>query len=123
MTVRQFLAQVKTGKRVSFADTLRVIDEHYAYRPVRFTNGPQGDQVVNEAGTNQGSCKIFAFAKRHALTEQPTLALFGEYYWRDVLPHPNGEDHANIRRFMKYGWHGIEFADEALTPRQSGSIA
>jgi hypothetical protein len=31
-----------------------------------------------------------------------------------VLENLEGDDHQNIRNFMKYGWEGIQFKNEAL---------
>ena len=112
-----FLARVRANEQISFQDTLAVIAEHYQYTPTRFRNGRQGDCVVNEAGSNEGSCRLFYFAKLHALTVEQTLSLFGEYYRQDVLAHPAGTDHANIRTFMRHGWAGINYDGEALKPR------
>ena len=42
---------------------------------------------------------------------------FGSYYRDDVLGDPSGEDHANIRNFMKYGWDGVLFDSNALTAK------
>jgi hypothetical protein len=53
------------------------------------------------------------------LNEKQTLACFGKYYREDVLRHPENDDHANIRNFMLYGWEGIVFEGEALTPMDS----
>ena len=72
--------------------------------------------LVNEAGTNEGSCKIFYFAQLNNLNVQQTLACFGRYYSEDVLSNPTGNDHGNIRNFMKTGWQGIEFKSVALLP-------
>jgi len=72
---------------------------------------------VNSAGTNEGSCKIFAFALIHQLSEQQTLNLFGDYYRIDVLTDPNGSGHQNIRNFIRDGWQGIDFKNVALTFR------
>lgn len=94
---------------VCFDDVIAYIGEHYHYTPGRFTNGVDGDQVISEAGQNEGSCKIFSFAKANQLTEAETLACFGKYYRDDVLGHPEGSDHANIRTFMRHGWAGISF--------------
>ena len=33
------------------------------------------------------------------------MKLFGEHY-RSVKENPEGDDHQNIRNFMKYGWEG-----------------
>ena len=43
------------------------------------------------------------------LTENQTLACFGDYYRVDVLENPNAYDHQNIRQFMEHGWCGVEF--------------
>jgi len=117
MAIDTFLAKIREGERVAFADTMRIIEEHYEYRPVPFTNGPEGDRIANAAGSNEGSCKIFAFAKLQGLTEAETLGLFGDYYWHDVLEDPNGDSHANIRTFIRYGWKEIRFSGAALSPR------
>jgi hypothetical protein len=62
------------------------------------------DGKTSQPGENEGSCKIFSFARLTGLTNEPiesTLALFGEYYQKDVLGNPNGSDHLNIRGAMK----------------------
>ena len=94
---------------------MAVINESYQYTPTTFTNGLGEQAVTNEAGTNEGSCKIFAFAQLQQLDQQQTLSLFGDYY-QDVLNDPNGTSHQNIRNFMQYGWAGIQF-DEQNTLR------
>ena len=114
MSLQTFLARVRVGDPVSFQETLKVISEHYEYTPTGFRNGLGADRINNEAGTNEGSCRLFYFAKLHELTAQQTLSLFGDYYWQDVLPHPQGTDHANIRNFMRHGWAGIQYDGEAL---------
>lgn len=96
---------------VSFAETMAVIDSHYHFTPTTFSNG----NLENEAGQNSGSCKIFAFGKLHNLSEQQTLACFGDYYREDVLKQPDANDHQNIRNFMRSGWGGIQFQDTALS--------
>ncbi|GAB6047727.1 HopJ type III effector protein [Methyloparacoccus murrellii] len=116
-TLQAFLERVKRGEPVEFQDTLAVIGEHYHYRPTAFGNGLGERSLRNEAGTNEGSCRIFAFARLNGLSEAQTLALFGAYYRDDVLPHPEGHDHRNIRHFMQDGWAGIHFEGEALKPR------
>ncbi|WP_373017160.1 HopJ type III effector protein [Thiomicrorhabdus sp.] len=95
---------------VAFETVMQTIDAEYEFTPTRFTNGG----VVSEANTNNGSCKIFAFAKLNGLSEQATLNAFGDYYTVDVLQHPEGQDHQNIRNFMQTGWNGIEFDGVAL---------
>ena len=101
----------KTPELVEFNEVIAVIESHYHYSPTRFTNG----LAVNEAGHNEGSCKIFAFAKLNNLDENETLALFGKFYREDVLQNPEGSDHANIRNFMQKGWAGIDFEQMPLT--------
>jgi hypothetical protein len=114
-----FLDKVKNESPISFHETILVITENYHYHPTAFSNGIGDDIVENPAGSNEGSCKIFAFAKLHGLSQEHTLTLFGDYYRTDVLLHPEGTNHQNIRNFMKYGWDGIHFSGQALTTRQS----
>jgi hypothetical protein len=100
---------------IAFGDTIAAIDAHYEFTPAAFSNG----SLYNEAGKNNGSCKIFSFARLHNLSEQQTLHCFGDYYRKDVLGNPGGADHQNIRNFMKTGWAAISFEGEALTPRRA----
>ncbi|MDB3855899.1 HopJ type III effector protein [Halieaceae bacterium] len=99
---------------IEFSDVMDVIAANYDYKPTRFTNGIGRGAVVNEAGTNEGSCKIFAFAQLKELSEVETLACFGDYYRHEVLGNPEGSDHANIRSFMQHGWQGIQIEGEPL---------
>ena len=41
--------------------------------------------------------------------EMETLSLFGHYYRDDVMGHPEGDDHRNIRNFLFrwLAWHSI----------------
>jgi hypothetical protein len=112
MALETFLARIRNGEAVAFDDTLRVIAEHYDYQPSAFQNGT----VDNAAGQNEGSCRVFAFARLHGLSAEQTLALFGEHY-RDTLADPQGTSHANIRAFMRGGWEGIAFAGTPLTAK------
>ncbi|QFG53620.1 HopJ type III effector protein [Chryseobacterium sp.] len=109
------LQHLKTSpETIAFKDVIAYIDEHYAFVPTSLTNG----NIVNEAGENNGSCKVFSFAKLKGLNEEDTLALFGDFYRTDVLKNPEGSDHQNIRNFMQYGWHGIAFEGKALTEKE-----
>ena len=108
---------LRGGEPVTFNDTMDVVAAYYDYTPVRFENGQGEDLLVNEPGMNEGSCKVFGFASLNGLSESETLALFGDYYRHDVLGNPDGNDHRNIRNFMKYGWAGIRFDAEPLSPR------
>ena len=116
--VDEFLNKLKRGETVSFQDTIAIITEHYDYQPSEFSNGLAEDILINAAGTNEGSCKIFAFGLLNQLNEQQTLSLFGDYYRKDVLGNPNGTDHRNIRNFMKYGWDGIRYPADKLSLRK-----
>ena len=113
MMLNHFIEHVKAGQAVDFQETMAVIAENYDYQPTEFSNGIQ-QPLINEAGRNEGSCKIFAFAKLHGLDQAQTLALFGDYYRKDVLEQPEGNDHQNIRNFMRDGWEGIIYKGEAL---------
>jgi len=117
MTLNLFLQQVKSGNAIDFKQTMAIIDDHYHYQPVRFNNGLNENQFINEAGCNEGSCKIFAFALLHQLSLEQTLNLFGDFYRQDVLNNPNGEGHQNIRNFIRDGWEGIYFNHPALTEK------
>ncbi len=98
---------------VEFSEVIETIDAAYHFSPTAFTNG----ETVNEANQNNGSCKIFAFAKLNDLTEQQALACFGDFYRKDVLLNPENDDHQNIRNFIRFGWQGIQFSGEALTAK------
>lgn len=114
MELNAFLQRLNDSPdSIAFADTIAIIDALYNFTPTAFTNGA----TRNEAGKNNGSCKLFSFAKLNGLTQQQTLACFGDYYRKDVLGNPDGTDHQNIRNFMKTGWEGIRFEGEALKPK------
>ncbi len=112
MSLETFLQAVRDRPDgIEFDQTIAIIDEAYQFTPTAFRNG----DLTNEAGQNSGSCKIYAFGQLHNLSEAQTLACFGHYYREDVLQHPNGTDHQNIRNFIKTGWAGIEFSGRALS--------
>ena len=114
MTLDTFLHKLRSAPdTVEFTDTMALIDMLYEFTPTAFKNG----ELENAAGQNNGSCKLFAFAKLQGLNRQQTLACFGAYYRKDVLEHTNGTDHGNIRNFMKHGWDGIVYAGEPLRAR------
>jgi len=92
-------------ERVEFPDVIALINDRYDFVPSAFRNGT----IVNEAGQNTGSCKLFSFARLHDFTQEQTLACFGAYYRADVLKSPDGDSHPNIRQFMLSGWDEIEF--------------
>jgi hypothetical protein len=114
--MKQFLQTLATAPdSITFQDTIAVIDAHYDFTPAAFRNG----EMHNAAGQNNGSCKVFSFARLHKLSPQQTLHCFGTYYRDDVLKHPQDSDHQNIRNFIKSGWEGIEFQGNALLPKRS----
>ena len=98
---------------INFPDVISHIDAHYQFTPTAFQNG----DTHNAANQNNGSCKVFSFAKLRQLSKEQTLLLFGDYYRKDVLQNPEGTDHQNIRNFIKFGWEGIKFEGEALTEK------
>lgn len=109
MTPEAFAARIGQDDNLDFEDTQAVISEYFDYVPCAFNNG----EVFNEAGQNEGSCKIFGFGQLMQLNKDQTLACFGRFY-RDVLSTPDGNDHANIRNFMVSGWDGIKFEGQPL---------
>lgn len=109
--IQYFINKVKNNPElITFLETIDLIDCKYIFTPTAFKNGSQ----QNSAGENNGSCKIFAFAKMNNLNKEDTLALFGDYYFKDVLEFPEGNDHQNIRNFITNGWNGISFHQEVL---------
>lgn len=114
MELQQFLTLLDNEpETISFEQTMAVIDANYDFTPTAFSNG----NTQNEAGQNNGSCKILAFGQCHDLTEEQTLACFGKFYREDVLGNPEGDDHQNIRNFMQSGWGGVQFNGQALTQK------
>jgi len=95
---------ISGGEVVNFAETIKLIDEHYTYFAVPFTCG----DLKSPANTNTGSAKVFSFGLMTKMDEKSTLRLFGEHY-KDVLANPSGTDHPNIRNFMKLGWGAVTF--------------
>lgn len=119
MTLETLLSALSGApETLEFSDVMSVIEANYSYQPTEFKNGSGDARVINAAGTNEGSCKIFAFARLQGLNKQQTLACFGSYYRNDVLGNPDGQDHQNIRQFMVSGWDAIEFSGQALTAKK-----
>ena len=111
MQINDFLEKLSSQpEQVSFEDTISTIDENYEFTPTEFKNG----DLVNQANQNNGSCKIFAFCKLQNINASLALHCFGNYYQKDVLQHPDADDHQNIRNFMQSGWDGISFSAQAL---------
>lgn len=113
MTLKNFIEKLKkTPSEIGFQDTMGIIESYYDFKPTAFSNG----DCINEVGQNSGSCKLFSFAKLQRLNKNETLTCFGQYY-KDVLATPESEDHQNIRNFMKLGWDGISFDQQALSKK------
>lgn len=111
MNIQTFLEKLKqTPETITFPETIAVIEENYEFTPTAFQNG----NTHNAAGTNSGSCKLFAFAQLQNLSQDETLACFGAFYRDEVLGDPEGTNHQNIRNFMAHGWNGIQFEGVAL---------
>lgn len=108
---QELLAQLAVGE-AKFADVIAFIDARYQHTPTAFKNGQQ----ANGATENQGSAKVFSFAKLNGLDQAQTLSLFAEHY-AAVLSTPEAIDHQNIRQFMLNGWDGIQFEGEALAAK------
>ncbi len=117
MTLNDFVDQLYTRpETITFEKAIAVIDREFEFTPVAFTVGEQR----NPAGANLGSCRLLAFAHAMNLPAETTLALFGDYYRKDVLGNPEGQDHANIRQFMQHGWKGVHFSAIALKKKAQG---
>lgn len=113
-TISTFKERLQThASEVMFEEIIAIVDEYFEFTPTAFQNG----ELHNEAGQNSGSCKLFSVAKILGLDEQQTLIAFGQYYRDDVLSNPEGDDHQNIRNFMKSGWSGIDFERSALNQK------
>ncbi|CAM3120331.1 type III effector [Chryseobacterium flavum] len=112
----ELLEQLKHfPETIQFSEVIEYIDANYDFTPTAFKNG----DATNQEGQNNGSCKVFSFARLKELTKEQTLTLFGEFYRDDVLRKPDGDDHQNIRNFMKFGWDGVIFDGEALQEKES----
>lgn len=113
MKVDTFLTKLKDRPtEIEFNETMLVIDENYTFEPTAFINGG----LNNDSGQNSGSCKLFAFAKKQGLSKEETLACFGHYY-QDVLNNPLGDNHQNIRNFIKTGFGGLRFEKDPLVEK------
>lgn len=117
MIFQNLLERLKKGE-ADFEDVIAYVNDHYEYTPTRFSNGQGVDAVVNEAGKNEGSCRLFALAQLKDLSEADTVQLFGRFYRDDVLKNPQGTDHGNIRTFLREGWAGIRFDGVALVAKE-----
>lgn len=108
---QELLAQLQADT-AKFSDVLAHIEARYQHTPTAFQNGAHH----NAATENQGSAKVFSFAKLQDLDQAQTLSLFAEHY-ASVLATPEGTDHQNIRQFMQNGWDGVKFEGQALAEK------
>ncbi|WP_180040686.1 MULTISPECIES: HopJ type III effector protein [unclassified Acinetobacter] len=108
---QDLLAQLAAGE-AKFADVIAYIEARYTHTPTAFKNGQQSNATTE----NQGSAKVFAFARLNGLDQTQTLSLFAEHY-AAVQTTPQTSDHPNIRQFMQNGWDGIAFEGQALTAK------
>lgn len=106
------LVEKAKSNNLFFQETLEFINLFYIHTPGAFRNG----EMFNGPDENQGSARVFAFAKKNHLDQATTLALFAEHY-QSVLADPDGSNHQNIRQFMINGLEGIAFDDEVLVKR------
>ncbi|WIO74680.1 HopJ type III effector protein [Porticoccaceae bacterium LTM1] len=114
MALQTFIDRLNSSPQfIEFGDTMAVIDSLYLFTPTAFQNG----ELHNAADQNNGSCKLFAFARAQNLSEEQTLACFGAFYRDDVLKDPDGSSHQNIRNFMRSGWAGVQFEGEPLAEK------
>ena len=112
--LESFFIQLSTEpETISFQQSIGMIDQMYHFQPCDFKNG----ELHNPAGEDTGACKILAFGSLHQLSEPQTLFLFGDYY-QEVLADPKGDDHPNIRNFMRSGWDGVSFERQPLSLKQ-----
>ncbi|MBL1383486.1 MAG: HopJ type III effector protein [Colwellia sp.] len=118
MTLNEYLKSLaENPKSIQFTDTMAVIEANYDFTACAFNN----HGLLSSASENNGSCKIFAFAKLNGLSKQNTLNCFGKFYRDEVLKNPNGDDHMNIRTFMlapeTTPFLGVTFEGEPLTAK------
>lgn len=114
MSIKSLLSKIReTPEEVQFDEVIDDIGEYYEFVETGFWNG----DMYNAAGENNGSCRIFYFAEINGLDQQQTLNCFGRYYREDVLCEPGGDNHKNIRQFIRTGWGGMLFEGEPLKLR------
>lgn len=111
MKTEELLNKSKEGE-LQFQEVLEHIADQYNYSASAFQNGT----LKNSKEENQGSAKVFYFAKLNNLSQKETLGLFAEHY-QNVLDNPAGEGHQNIRQFMSNGWDAVLFEQEVLTKK------
>jgi len=67
MTLNDYLKNLaENPKSIQFTDTIAVIEANYTFTACDFNN----HGLLSSASENNGSCKIFAFAKLHQLSNK-----------------------------------------------------
>ena len=77
MNLNRFLQKLKDSpENIEFTDTMAVIDELYEFTETEFKNG----NLLNKAGENSGSCKLFALVNvqplKHGVNYKPVCWWF-----------------------------------------------
>jgi hypothetical protein len=136
-----------SGDSLMFEEFIALCDEQYEYGLIEFKNG----EVINKPGENDGTAKVLSYAALAGFDKDMTLKvsrmvilwqfvrretifssyilpgtialiqLWGQYY-RDVIATPDGNDHPNIRNFLKVSRCPLEFRDRrvlSLTVREN----
>ena len=75
MTPEKLIQALQKGS-VNFTQIIECIDDYYDFTSTQFQNGVQS----NSAGSNNGSCKILAFAQLQGLSEAATLNALGAWF-------------------------------------------
>ena len=78
MTVAELVQKIKTqAENIQFSEIIETVDANYNFTPTAFKNG----ETMNEANQNNGSCKVFSFAKNQRNLLKPSqLKLISSYY-------------------------------------------
>ena len=76
---------------VNFEETIALIDEHYFYVEVPFSNG----DLTNAANENVGSAKVLAFGLITQMTKEQTLSMFGDFY-RNLSADGSDHEHSQF---------------------------
>lgn len=56
----------------------------------------------------------FSALQTKSTVQRRNFGIVWRFLSNHVLKNPDGEDHQNIRNFMKLGWDGIVFSGEAM---------
>ena len=105
------------AKELKFQYVIDTINANYDFSPTPFRVFPGA--LLNAAGTNEGACRVLAFAKDQSIDSQKdvVLELFAEHY-DAVLANPNGAKHQNIRLVMQHGAEEVEFSCWPLSKKK-----